>query len=80
MLDYIRDTESISENNITFVDYKANRTLPYYDVLLETQYMYIDSLDFLVESESRRYRETRKYISCYAKAFNDCYWDMYYDR
>lgn len=80
LLDYIRDDRCIPENSIAFVDYKANRKLPYYDVLSETQYMHIDPLDFILESESRRYRETKKYISCYAKTFDGCYWDMYYSR
>ena len=78
LLDYIRDTEYISENSIAFVDYKTNRNLPYYSVLSSTQYMHIDPLDFILESESRRYKETKKYISCYAKTFDNCYCDMYY--
>lgn len=77
LLDYIRDTEFISESNIAFVDYKANRKLPYYDVLLNTQYANIDPLDFLQESESRRYKETKKYISCYARAFRTAYISLY---
>lgn len=77
LLDYIRDTEFISESNIAFVDYKANGKLPYYDVLLNTQYVSIDPLDFLQESESRRYKETKKYISCYAKAFRTAYISLY---
>ena len=77
LLDYIRDMEFISESNIAFVDYKSNRKLPYYDVLLNTQYVSIDPLNFLQKSESRRYRETKKYLSCYAKAFRTAYVSLY---
>ena len=77
LLDYLRDTCKVSENNITFVDYQSNRCLPYYNILSRTHYIRIDPLDFLVESESRRYKETKKYISCYAKEFAECYSDTY---
>ena len=78
LLDYLRDTCNVSENDIAFVDYQSNRHLPYQAVLSTTHYARIDPLDFLVESEPRRYKETKKYISCYAKEFANCYWDAYY--
>ena len=69
LLDYIRDTCQVPENKIVFVDYQANKSLPYQTALSKTQYTRIGPLDFIVESESRHYRETKKYISCYAKEF-----------
>lgn len=73
LLDYIRDTCQVPENKIVFVDYQANKSLPYQTALSKTQYTRIGPLDFIVESESRHYRETKKYISCYAKEFANCY-------
>ena len=78
LLDYIRDTCQVPENKIAFVDYQANKSLPYQAALSKTQYTRIDPLDFIVESESRHYRETKKYISCYAKEFANCYLNTYY--
>lgn len=78
LLDYIRDTCKVSENNIAFVDYQSNRRLPYQAILSTTYYARIDPLDFLVESESRRYKEIKKYSSCYAKEFAECYLDAYW--
>lgn len=78
LLDYIRDTCQVPENKIVFVDYQANKSLPYQTALSKTQYTRIGPLDFIVESESRHYRETKKYISCYAKEFANCYMNAYY--
>ena len=78
LVDYIRDTCQVPENKIVFVDYQANKSLPYQTALSKTQYTRIGPLDFIVESESRHYRETKKYISCYAKEFANCYMNAYY--
>ena len=73
LLDFIKNECNVSENDITFIDYQSNRFLPYQAALSNTEYTRIDPLDFILKSESQDYKESKEYISCYAKEFAECY-------